>query len=118
MVSVNREHVIWQSSGGSWNIGFYAYTGLWEFEGADPDDFDHEWDVEYGYDEFWFLSTGHPDPDAAYGAYLAQHANPGGTAGVLHWSAETAERIGGLEVVAAAFAAGREVASAPATDWW
>ncbi|KDN85705.1 hypothetical protein [Kitasatospora cheerisanensis] len=104
MMSRTRENVTWQSKDGSWNIGFYAFTGHWEYGDGNHDEFDPEWDVDYHKDEFWFLSTGHPNPEAAYEAYCAEEPNPGYTM-ILAWTAENASRIEELEAIAAAFAA-------------
>jgi hypothetical protein len=67
-MSFNRENVAWQKDDGTWSIGFWPVTVI------GPDD---EWDVEYDYDSFRWVSTGHPDPDTAFNAYTREHANPG-----------------------------------------
>jgi hypothetical protein len=66
-MSFNRENVIWESEDGSWNRGFFYVR----WTGDDP-----EWDVEYDFDAFEWVSTGHPDERAAHASW--QGANPGG----------------------------------------
>lgn len=68
-MSFNRENVIWQSKDGTWSRGFY--TVAWVDDEGDP-----EWDVEYDYGSFEWVSTGHPDVQAAHQAWNG--ANPGG----------------------------------------
>lgn len=70
-MSCNREHVIWQSKNRSWNIGFFQFVNV---NTHDPD-WDYEWDVEYLYDEFFWVSTGHSSPETAFAAWRG--ANPG-----------------------------------------
>lgn len=62
-----HENVTWQTSDGSWSIGFYVpvYSG----------DVSDEWDVEWE-DEFSWAATGFTTPDAAFNAWRG--ANPGG----------------------------------------
>lgn len=55
-MSLNRENVIWQSKDQTWNRGFYTCNPMGSFD----EDFDHEWDVEYDYSSFEWVSTGHP----------------------------------------------------------
>lgn len=66
-MSFNRENVVWESKDGTWNRGFYEVASL---------GLDSEWDVEYNYDEFSWVSIGHPSEDAAHQSW--QGANPGG----------------------------------------
>lgn len=74
-MSFNRENVSWESKNGKWNIGFYSFysTGA-----QDGDEEDSEWDVDYSWDSFWFVSTGHNTKMEAMNAYLRQHGNPDG----------------------------------------
>lgn len=65
-MSKNREHVIWESKDGSWNIGFYQFVQTGE---------DEEWDVEYIYSEFFWARTGFKTSDLARRAWTG--ANPG-----------------------------------------
>lgn len=71
-MSCNRENVIWQSKDGTWNRGFYEC-----FDVGDPcdEDWDYEWDVEYG-DGFEWLSLGHATEQAAHESW--DGSNPGG----------------------------------------
>ena len=66
-MSFYRENVVWESADGTWNRGFYYARQT----GADP-----EWDVEYDYSTFEWVSCGHPDPEAARRSWTG--ANPGG----------------------------------------
>lgn len=70
-MSFNRKNIIWQSKDGTWNRAFYEF---WEVD-TDDDDFDPEWDVEYGEDFNW-VSTGHLTLEAAEESWKG--ANPGG----------------------------------------
>lgn len=70
-MSCNRENVVWKSRDGKWNIGFFDYYHV----NQDSEDFDHEWDVEYDYDRFNWVSTGHATQEAAIDAWHG--ANPG-----------------------------------------
>lgn len=67
-MSFNRENVIWQSENGTWSIGFYKV--MWT--GEDP-----EWDVDYDYDHFEWVSTGHRSESEAASSWTG--ANPGGS---------------------------------------
>lgn len=72
-MSCNRENVLWQSKDGTWNRAFYSFHDV---EPEDPEDeWDYEWDVEYG-DDFDWLSLGHASKDAAINAW--DGSNPGG----------------------------------------
>lgn len=66
-MSKNRENRIWQSPDGTWNRGFFAFvvTG--------PDD---EWDVEYDYERFFWVSTRHATEERAHESW--DGSNPGG----------------------------------------
>ena len=65
-MSWNRDNVIWQSADGSWNRGFYKVV----WTGDDP-----EWDVEYDYDQFEWVSTGHASEEDADDSWNG--SNPG-----------------------------------------
>lgn len=71
-MSFNRENVIWESKNGSWNRGFYTAREI-----GDPfsEDFDSEWDVEYDYSSFEWVSTGHMTKKQADDSWRG--ANPG-----------------------------------------
>lgn len=66
-MSFNRENIIWQSEDGTWSFGFYKV--MWT--GEDP-----EWDVDYDYDRFEWVSTGHRSESEAASSWKG--ANPGG----------------------------------------
>ena len=72
-MSFSRENVQWQSKDGKWNIGFFATTWV----GSESDGYDPEWDVEYDFDRFSWVSTGHATQEAAWDAWKG--ANPGGS---------------------------------------
>lgn len=71
-MSKTRENVTWQSPDGTWNRGFYECYTTGDYD--DPD-FDHEWDVDYHYDVFEWVSAGHATSDAANNAWGG--VNPG-----------------------------------------
>lgn len=83
-MSTNRENVIWKTRDGTWSIGFYDfyYTG-----DSSDEDFDHEWDVEYDFGRFNWVSTGHPTQESAMNAWHG--SNPGCHEIVEEPSAET-----------------------------
>jgi hypothetical protein len=66
-VSFHRENITWQSQNGAWNFAFY--DGF--VTGDDP-----EWDVEYDFNAFSWVTTGWPSQKAAQRAWKG--ANPGG----------------------------------------
>jgi len=66
-MSCNRENISWQSPDKTWNSGFYDFTQIGE---------DHEWDVEYDFSTFRWVSTGWTTEEEAANAWLG--ANPGG----------------------------------------
>jgi hypothetical protein len=72
-MSFNRENIVWRSKDGRWSIGFYETTWV----GSESDGYDPEWDVEYDFDRFSWVSTGHPTEEAAHRAW--DGANPGGS---------------------------------------
>lgn len=76
-MSVHRENVTWKSRDGTWNRGFYDYYSV----NRDSEDWDYEWDVEYNYDTFNWVSTGHATEEAANDAWRG--ANPG--SGEVHY---------------------------------
>ncbi|MFJ6136454.1 hypothetical protein [Kitasatospora sp. NPDC092286] len=100
-MSLHRENVAWQCQDGTWSIGFYVFEPDGD-EGAE--DFDREWGVHYNSNAFWFLSVGHPDPDAALDAYLKEEPNPGGGL-ILRWELENHREIARLDAIAAAYPA-------------
>ena len=73
-MSFNRENVTWQSENGTWNLGFFQCLEM--LTGCD-EDFDPEWDVEYNYSCFSWVSRGHATEDAAMNSWKG--ANPGGS---------------------------------------
>jgi hypothetical protein len=83
-MSVNRENVIWQSRDGTWNRGFYDF---YHTSHPGDEDFDPEWDVEYDYSRFNWVSTGHSTQQEANDAWRG--ANPGCSEVYSEPSAET-----------------------------
>jgi len=75
-MSFNRENVIWQSQNGTWSIGFFTVD--WVDYDGDP-----EWDVEYDFSSFEWVSTGHRSWQQARQAWHG--ANPGGSS-IEHYS--------------------------------
>lgn len=68
-MSFNRENVVWESEDGRWNIGFYeSYVS--------PYAEDSEWDADYNYDKFEWVSTSHPSAESAIRSW--DGSNPGG----------------------------------------
>jgi hypothetical protein len=70
-MSCNRENVTWQSKDGTWSNGHFDFYNVNEYD----EDFDYEWDVEYEFDRFHWVSTGHATPEAAENAWRG--SNPG-----------------------------------------
>lgn len=68
-MSCNRENVVWKTHDGTWSIGFYDF-----WETGDDDTRDPEWDVEYDYKKFHWVSTGHATDLMAKEAWTG--ANP------------------------------------------
>ena len=77
-MSFHRENVAWPSRDGSWNYGFYAADVV----GDDP-----EWDVDYDYSAFDWVTTGHVTLESAWKAWTG--SNPGGGMVIETCSAET-----------------------------
>lgn len=71
-MSFNRENVVWQSADGTWGRGFYESYSVGSY---DDDDYDPEWDVDYDYDTFAWVSVGHATEEAARASW--DGANPG-----------------------------------------
>lgn len=82
-MSVNRANITWKSRNGTWNRGFYDYYSV----DTHKEDWDFEWDVEYDYDRFNWVSTGHATQEAADASWNG--ANPGGGEVIDTPSAET-----------------------------
>lgn len=94
-MSLHRRRVLWQSPGGTWNLGAYDYHQVGD---------DHEWDVEYADDRLWWVSTGHATRDAAVAAWhQAGEPNPGsGPDVIVTYQPDTAAQTDQLEAMAAA----------------
>ena len=71
-MSFHRENITWISRDGTWNRGFYDHYRVRRDDGEDEDP---EWDVEYDYSAFNWVSTGHATLEAANDAWTG--ANPG-----------------------------------------
>lgn len=91
-MSFNRENITWQSPDKTWNLGFYRVAWT-DFEG------DPEWDVEYDYSTFEWVTTGHSSEESARKAWHG--ANPGGTF-VVPFDPAEADRTEALDQMAAA----------------
>jgi hypothetical protein len=96
-MSQTRENTTWQSKDGKWNRAFYEFWHVNE----DDEDFDPEWDVEYG-DNFNWVSLGHATEAQADAAWTG--SNPGGGF-IVPYSDKTAAQCDGLDAKAAAFLA-------------
>lgn len=94
-MSCNRESVAWQSKDKSWSIGFYSFTS----HGSESDGYDHEWDVEYDYHNFSWVSTGHKTSDEAERAGSRVHGNSGGSQ-VVRWHKDNLKEIASYEEMA------------------
>ncbi len=71
-MSFHRENVTWQSQDKTWSLGFFTVIpgNTWD------EDYDPEWDVDYDFSSFEWVTSGHPTEDAAFEAWRG--ANPGG----------------------------------------
>lgn len=78
-MSFHRENVTWQSTDGTWNLGFF--TVIPGINDDDPD-YDPEWDDEVDFGSFEWVTRNHPTVDAARAAWPG--ANPGGTSIISH----------------------------------
>lgn len=85
-MSCNRENITWQSAGGTWSRGFYDY---WTTGDTSDPNYDYEWDVEYDYTRFNWVSTGHPTAEAANAAW--DGSNPGSSTTLAYSKQTTAE---------------------------
>lgn len=99
-MSFHRANVTWQSPDGSWNIGFWTVL---EPDPEDDEDYDAEWDVEYG-DDFEWVTTGHPSEDSAWRTVNQHRPNPGSSYVCSLTNSSDAERAE-LEDLAASCAA-------------
>jgi hypothetical protein len=70
-MSFHRENVIWPCPDETWNLAFYACE-----EQSWKDDPDPEWDVEYDFGTFEWVSRGHQNMEAARASWRG--SNPGG----------------------------------------
>lgn len=75
------ENVTWQSSDGTWNVGFYErISGPSSFD-DDDDEYDSEWDDDFT-DNFGWVSSGHGSRKSAEKAWTG--ANPGGSTAISY----------------------------------
>lgn len=72
-MSFHRENVIWQSADGTWSRGFFQRERGF---GSHDEDYDPEWDDDYDYDTFEWVSAGHRTANEAAAAWHG--SNPGG----------------------------------------
>lgn len=70
-MSCNRENVIWKDRNGKWNLGFFHCYPV----DQDKEDWDYEWDVDYDFSTFDWVSTGHDTQEAAHLSWGG--SNPG-----------------------------------------
>ncbi len=102
-MSKNRENVIWQSADGTWSRGFYED---YPTKSYDDEDYDDEWDVEYNYDSFSWVSVGHLTEQGAVASW--DGTNPGSSVvyafGESDWPNEppVAEKFDEMAVACAA----------------
>ena len=94
-MSFNRENIAWQSKSGLWNLGFYTVLKGWD-DGSD--DYDPEWDVDYDFERFEWVSTGHPTYQAASDSW--DGANPGCTT-IVEFTEENTAQCAALDQKAA-----------------
>jgi hypothetical protein len=94
-MSCNRESVAWQSKDKTWSLGFYSYTP----HGSEADGYDYEWDVEYDYNNFHWVSTGHKLLQEAVRAGGRLFGNTGSPQ-VLTWDKENQKEIANCEEMA------------------
>lgn len=87
-MSTGHENVVWQSADGTWSRGFYLANRYY------PDD-DSEPEIEYDQGEFEWVSTGHPNEDAAIQAWRG--ANPGHSTSIPHPATDEARAYWGDE---------------------
>lgn len=72
-MSHHHENVIWQSADGTWSRGFFQRERSF---GSHNEDDDPEWDDDYDYDTFEWVSAGHRTASEAAAAWHG--SNPGG----------------------------------------
>lgn len=65
MTEFYRENALWQSSNGTWNLGFFK-----SFTTGSSASFDPNWDVEYDHDLFSWVSTGHSTQQEAAASWM------------------------------------------------
>lgn len=94
-MSWNHESVAWQSKDKTWSIGFYPST----FNGNEVDGDDPEWDVDYDYYRFEWVSTGHSTSDAARQAGYNHYGNFG-SPDLFPWRKDLASDIANFEEMA------------------
>lgn len=95
-MSYHHENIVWQSADGSWSRGFYERIP--GFRSSGDDDYDSEWDDEFDYGVFEWVSAGHSTANEAAAAW--DGSNPGGYSECAYGD-ETAERIDRLDDMAA-----------------
>lgn len=94
-MSWNREAVAWQSKDKTWTIGFYPSS----FYGNEADGDDPEWDVEYDYNRFEWVSRGHLTERAATQAGYDNFGNFG-SPDLYPWRKEFSTEIAQFEEMA------------------
>jgi hypothetical protein len=95
-MSWNHENVAWQSKDKTWNIGFFPANAP---HGSEEDGYDPEWDVDYDYDRFENVFTGHKTSEEARIAASKMYGNYGGSQ-IIPWGKEDAEYVAKYEEMA------------------
>ena len=69
-------HAIWQSADGTWSMGFFRLIGTWAWhEGEEEEEEEDRWD--YDEEAFEYVTSGHPNDEAAFREAMTTRANPG-----------------------------------------
>lgn len=62
-----RDNTLWESTDGTWNLGFFK-----AFVTGSGENFDPNWDIEYDHDLFSWVSTGHTTPEEAQASWTGE----------------------------------------------
>lgn len=91
-MSYNHENIVWQSEDGTWSIGFYT-----RIPGLARVNYDDEWDDDYDYNSFQFVSQGHRTEVSAENSWTGP--NPG-SHNVMDYNENNKEEIAHLNKLA------------------
>lgn len=83
-MSYYHENVIWQSENGTWSRGFFERISM----DNGSEDYDSEWDDDFDFERFGWVSTGHMTEEAAARSWKG--ANPGSHT-TIEFGKDTAE---------------------------